>query len=115
MTRELAELRVRRNPALNRLRDVILADWDEGEAHWQWVASAPAEEIIDWAATVENEGDAPVPAEHDLSTGDVAEMLGVDRRTVTGWCIAGRVDGAYQTPGGHWRIPAGVAERLREV
>lgn len=108
-----AELRVRRNPALFRLRDVILADWEEGDAHWQWVGTAPAEEIIDWALTVANEGDSPVTAKADLSTGDLAEMLGVDRRTVTGWCIQNQIEGAYQTPGGHWRIPAGVGERLR--
>jgi uncharacterized protein YmfQ (DUF2313 family) len=44
-----AELRVRRNPDLDRLRDVILYDWPEGEAHWEWVLNAPAAEIIDWA------------------------------------------------------------------
>jgi excisionase family DNA binding protein len=42
-----------------------------------------------------------------LSTGDVAALMGVDRRTVTNWCESGRLEGATQTPGGHWRIPAG--------
>lgn len=53
------------------------------------------------------------PEQAPLSTGAVAEQLGVERRTVTDWCINGRIDGAYQTPGGHWRVPATVVERLR--
>lgn len=42
-----------------------------------------------------------------LTTGDVADLLAVDRRTVTGWCEAGKLEGASQTVGGHWRIAAG--------
>jgi len=106
---ETAELRVARSPQLNRLRDVILYDWPEGDAHWQWVATAPAAEIVDWAETVAV--DAEPEDDPDLSTGAVAQLLGVDRRTVTGWCIAGRVT-ARRTPGGHWRIPASVAVSL---
>ncbi|MCL4181178.1 MAG: hypothetical protein KJ072_25965 [Verrucomicrobia bacterium] len=41
-----------------------------------------------------------------------------DVRTIRRWCQAGRVPGAYQTPGGHWRVRLtpdtmrGLAERL---
>jgi excisionase family DNA binding protein len=47
-----------------------------------------------------------------LTTGDVADLLSVDRRTVTGWCEAGKLEGASQTVGGHWRIAAGSRDLL---
>jgi hypothetical protein len=34
----------------------------------------------------------------------LASEMGVTRRTVTRWCAAGRVPGAYRTRGGHWRL-----------
>jgi excisionase family DNA binding protein len=37
--------------------------------------------------------------------GDVARLLGVNPKTVTRWCVEGRL-AAYRTPGGHRRIPA---------
>jgi hypothetical protein len=33
----------------------------------------------------------------------LAKQLGVSRRTVTRWCEARKVPGAYRTKGGHWR------------
>lgn len=58
--------------------------------------------------------------EHDsgkeiLSTADVGKMFGVTSQTVLSWCKEGRMPGAYQTPGGTWRIPRkylGKIERL---
>jgi len=41
---------------------------------------------------------------------EVAKLKGVDRSTVRRWCERGYVKGAYQTPGGHWRIPAAWLE-----
>jgi|GEM_PF-2184777 len=49
---ELARLRVTRSPRLAKYADIILYDWPEGDAHWQWVASAPLTEIVVWALTV---------------------------------------------------------------
>jgi hypothetical protein len=34
----------------------------------------------------------------------LASEMGVTRRTVTRWCTAGKVPGAYRTRGGHWRL-----------
>jgi hypothetical protein len=34
----------------------------------------------------------------------LASEIGVTRRTVTRWCAAGKVPGAYRTKGGHWRL-----------
>jgi hypothetical protein len=34
----------------------------------------------------------------------LASEMGVTRRTVTRWCEAGKVPGAYRTKGGHWRL-----------
>jgi hypothetical protein len=34
----------------------------------------------------------------------LASEMGVTRRTVTRWCTAGKVPGAYRTKGGHWRL-----------
>ncbi|WP_456276383.1 MerR family transcriptional regulator [Bacillus sp. AK128] len=36
---------------------------------------------------------------------EVAEILGVSDQTIRRWCDQGKYLGAYQTPGGHWRIP----------
>jgi hypothetical protein len=35
---------------------------------------------------------------------DVSEYFSKDERTIRRWCQLGRVPGAYQTKGGHWRI-----------
>jgi hypothetical protein len=43
-------------------------------------------------------------SEYRLS--EVAKWLRKDERTIRRWCIAGRVCGAFQTSGGHWRIRA---------
>ena len=37
---------------------------------------------------------------------EVARWLCKDERTIRRWCIVGRVGGAFQTAGGHWRICA---------
>ncbi|AKK07408.1 DNA-binding protein, excisionase family (plasmid) [Corynebacterium mustelae] len=40
------------------------------------------------------------------STREVADLLEVPVRTIQGWVSAGRIPGAFRTPGGRWRIPA---------
>jgi hypothetical protein len=52
-TREDARARVDATPELDAHRQVILANWPEGEEHWGWVCSAPVHEIVDWAEAVE--------------------------------------------------------------
>jgi hypothetical protein len=44
-----AARRVRNTPELDAYRDTILADRNEGSDHWQWIASAPVAQIVDWA------------------------------------------------------------------
>ena len=47
--------RVRASKELAPLEDTILYDWPEGDQHLQWVLTAPDEEVLDWAQTVEKE------------------------------------------------------------
>jgi len=46
---EVARTRVQNTPELAAHEKFILADWPEGNNHWQWVATAPVAEIVDWA------------------------------------------------------------------
>ncbi|TLS36466.1 helix-turn-helix domain-containing protein [Pseudalkalibacillus caeni] len=39
------------------------------------------------------------------SPGDVAKKLGLSDQTIRRMCSNDKFPGAYQTPGGHWRIP----------
>lgn len=46
--------------------------------------------------------------ERPLRIAEVAEVFGVDRKTVSRWARSGKLP-AVRTPGGHWRIlPAGL-------
>ena len=44
---------------------------------------------------------------------EIAPWLSKDERTLRRWCIAGRVEGAFQTAGGHWRIRAKHPRKVR--
>jgi len=44
-----AVARVDSEPRMAPYRDFILADWPEGDEHWQWVIDTATDEIIDWA------------------------------------------------------------------
>ena len=50
---EQAQHRVDSVPELKAHKSTIMYDWDEGTEHWQWVATAPVAEIVDWAETIE--------------------------------------------------------------
>lgn len=45
-----AEKRVDQSEELRPHKEFIMADWPEGAEHWQWVAEATVEEILDWVA-----------------------------------------------------------------
>jgi excisionase family DNA binding protein len=50
-----------------------------------------------------------------FAPGDVARLLGVNPKTVTRWCVEGRLT-AFRTPGGHRRIPVdALVGFLREM
>jgi hypothetical protein len=34
--------------------DTIFADWPEGDDHWNWIATAPCKDIIEWATDIED-------------------------------------------------------------
>ena len=50
-------------------------------------------------------------SEYRLS--EVAKCLRKDERTIRRWCIAGRVCGAFQTSGRHWRIRASDPRKVK--
>jgi excisionase family DNA binding protein len=55
--------------------------------------------------------------ERVLTTGEAARMLGITKRTLRRWIDDGHVEGAFRTAGGkqygHWRVPFGEVQRLR--
>lgn len=40
---------------VERVREIALADWNEGDEHQQWLDSAPVAEVASWLASVEAE------------------------------------------------------------
>lgn len=54
---EAARSRVANDEQLAPFAEFILADWPEGEDHWEWVATAPIAEIIEWVAAAYVEDD----------------------------------------------------------
>jgi len=52
---ETARRRVESEPRLEQYASLILDDWDEGAEHWQWVATASIDEIVEWAETIDGE------------------------------------------------------------
>ena len=51
---EKAKERVVNSPSLEVFSDFILADWDEGDDHWQWVIEADESEIVDWVESCQS-------------------------------------------------------------
>ena len=54
----------------------------------------------------------PPPDQQLLRVSEVALALRVSRRTVLSWLNTGKLQGG-RLPGGNWRIPAAVVERVR--
>lgn len=53
--REQAQRRVNSDPKLSVHEDTIMYDWKESDEHWEWIITAPVDEIVDWAETVEKD------------------------------------------------------------
>ncbi len=49
---EKATKRIDDTPELEQYRDIILYDWPEGEEHWEWVAEAKLEKIVEWCESI---------------------------------------------------------------
>ena len=47
--------RVDKSPRLSKYRDVILADWSEGETHLRWVIAASVSSIEAWAKQIQQD------------------------------------------------------------
>ena len=45
--------RINAEPELDAHRVTLTYDWPNTEEHYEWVATAPIAEIVDWAETVE--------------------------------------------------------------
>lgn len=54
-TEQQARQRVSETPGLDAWSEIIFYDWPNWNEHMQWIATAPIAEIIDWAATVQEE------------------------------------------------------------
>jgi excisionase family DNA binding protein len=54
----------------------------------------------------------PPPDRELLRVSEVARALGVSHRTVLSWLHTGKLQGG-RLPGGNWRVPASVVERVR--
>jgi excisionase family DNA binding protein len=54
----------------------------------------------------------PPPDQQLLRVSEVARALRVSHRTVLSWLHTGKLQGG-RLPGGNWRVPAGVVERVR--
>lgn len=50
-----AEQRIKNTPKLQPFETTLLYEWPEGNEHYEWVATAPLAEIIDWAKTIEGD------------------------------------------------------------
>ena len=46
---EQAKNKVENSATLSLYSEFILADWPEGEDHWQWVVDSDEDEILEWA------------------------------------------------------------------
>lgn len=55
MTNLDPKLRVKNSEVLSEYEDIIFADWNEGEEHDEWVATAPESEIAEWAASIRHD------------------------------------------------------------
>ena len=49
MTNLDPKTRIENSEVLAQYEDIIFSDWNEGEEHLEWVATAPESEIEDWA------------------------------------------------------------------
>ena len=53
----IARKRISSTPKLAALEDVIFADWPNWNEHINWLNTASAEEIYDWASSIESDGE----------------------------------------------------------
>lgn len=98
---------------------VITSPSGEVIAKWERGTKTPAEIDALVRQFVEMH-DLPEPPSQALTVGKVAARLGVSRRTVYGWCEAGRFPGAWRTLGsearrGNWRIPANEVDEVKRM
>ena len=54
-SREIAQRRVWKTPELEPYEEWFIHDWDEGDEHFDWVATAPVEKLVAWAETVSSQ------------------------------------------------------------
>jgi hypothetical protein len=52
-----ASVRVERSPRLRKYREIIFADWSEGDDHLRWVIRGRVGEIAAWAKQIQEDSD----------------------------------------------------------
>lgn len=81
--------------------------------HAELNTCAPVAQVLTWILEDLRRIDAEGQRREFCSTQEVADRLGVCRKTVQNWCNNGRFPGAKKTTAhGVWRIPA---EEVREA
>ena len=63
-----AKNRVMNRPSLARHSDFILADWNEGDEHLQWVIKSSVHEILEWVIANQDKS--------KISSSDAGALLG---------------------------------------
>jgi len=76
---ELAENRVIASPELSPYHDLLIEyDWPNHDGHWLWVATAPVEELVKWAADIRqyeaDEAEEDEPIEYALAVARTITM-----------------------------------------
>lgn len=63
-----AKNKVTKSPSLSRHADFILADWNEGDEHLNWVINSSIHEILEWVFANQDKS--------KISSSDIGALLG---------------------------------------
>lgn len=55
ITKSQAQRRIDETSELQPYERAIMYEWPEGDEHYEWAATAPVDEIIEWAKMIEGD------------------------------------------------------------